>query len=347
MRPGINMAHIKMKNDRIILSHGSGGKLTHRLLQELIIPSFSNPILNKMNDSAIFPLKGKAAFTTDTFVVNPLFFPGGDIGKLAVCGTVNDLAVAGAKPLYLTVSFIIEEGFEIACLKKIILSLKKAASRAEVRIAGGDLKVVEKNAVDKIFINTSGIGVIPPGVNISADNAKEQDTVIVSGHIGDHGAAIMAARADYKLKTSIRSDCAALNNLTADILKVSRNIHVMRDPTRGGVATALNEISQKSKVSIEIYENTLQIRESVRGFSEILGIDPLYMANEGCVIIFAAAKDTKKILAALKNNPLGKQAKVIGKVLKKGKDPSVLLRTAIGSTRILDMLSGEQLPRIC
>lgn len=339
---GLNMK----RKEKILLAHGSGGKLAHQLLKELLTPNFSNPILNKLDDSAVFEVKGRLAFTTDSFVVKPLFFPGGDIGKLAIFGTVNDLAVMGAKPLYLTVAFIIEEGLKIELLEKIIKSMKRATAEARVKIVGGDLKVVEKNACDKIFINTSGIGLIPNNISISANNAKVGDVIILNGFIGEHAAAVISARQDYKLKTSIRSDCASLHHLIADILKVSTEIHVMRDPTRGGVATTLNEIAQQSNVEIQIEEDKLPITEAVRGFCEILGIDPLYMANEGKVLIFAKEKDGKKILSAMQKHQLGKHAVIIGRVTKKN-NPVVLLRTSIGSTRILDMLSGEQLPRIC
>jgi len=318
----------------------------HRLLKELVFSAFSNPILNKNDDSAVFNLKGKTAFTTDSFVVKPLFFPGGDIGKLAICGTVNDLAVMGAKPMYLVAACTVEEGFEIKLFKEIIQSMAKAAKLAGVKIVGGDLKVVEKGSCDKIFINTSGIGLIPDNLNISANNARPGDVIIINGFVGEHAAAVMSSRQDYKLKTTIRSDCAPLNHLIANILKVSPNIHVMRDPTRGGVATTLNEIAQQSGVQIEIEEEKIPVTEAVKGFCEILGIDPLYMANEGKVLLFAKEKTGKAILAAMRKHPLGRHAQIIGRVTKKN-NPVVLLHTSIGSHRILDMLTTEQLPRIC
>jgi hydrogenase expression/formation protein HypE len=333
-------------NEKILLAHGSGGKLTHRLLKELIFPAFSNPILAKAEDAAILDLKGKTAFTTDSFVVQPIFFPGGDIGKLAVCGTVNDLAMMGAKPIYLTAACIVEEGLDISVLEKIIKSMAKSAQEAGIKIVGGDLKVVEKNACDKIFINTSGLGLIPKGINISARNARAGDAIIINGFIGEHAAGIMSARQDYKLKTSIKSDCASLNHLIAGLLARSNNIHVMRDPTRGGVATTLNEIAQQSNVEIQLEEDCLPVSPSVRGFCEILGIDPLYMANEGKVLVFVPEKDSRKVLSAMRKHPLGKKAQIIGKVFRSN-SPRVLLRTSIGSTRIMDMLTGEQLPRIC
>ena len=333
-------------NEKILLAHGSGGKLTHRLLKELIFPAFSNPILNKSEDAAVIKLKGKTAFTTDSFVVQPIFFPGGDIGKLAVCGTVNDLAVMGAKPLYLTAACIVEEGLEIKELEKIIKSMARAADISGVKIVGGDLKVVEKNACDKIFINTTGLGLIPEKINISAGNARPKDAIIINGFIGEHAAAIMSARQDYKLKTFIKSDCCALNHLIAAILTVSGNIHVMRDPTRGGVATTLNEIAQQSNVEIQIEEDQVPVSDSVRGVCEILGLDPLYLANEGKVLVFVPEKDSGKIVSAMRKHPLGRKTRIIGIVTRKNA-PGVILRTAIGSTRILDMLTGEQLPRIC
>lgn len=335
-----------MNSNKILLSHGSGGKLTHTLLNDLVRAHFSNPILNKCDDSAVFNLAGKIAFTTDSFVVNPLFFPGADIGKLAVCGTINDLAVMGAKALYLTCAFIIEEGLDISILERIIKSMKKAANECKVDIVGGDLKVVEINAADKIFINTSGIGLIEKHINISANNAKAGDNIIINGFIADHGAAVMSSRADYKLKTSIKSDCAGLGMLIQEILAVSDKVHVLRDPTRGGVATTLKEIALQSNVGIKIYEDKLPVREEVRAFCDILGIDPLYLACEGKVLIFAEQNETGKILAKMRRNKYGKRARVIGQVVKEH-PANVVMHTKIGSSRIIDMLSGEQLPRIC
>ena len=336
--------------EKILLAHGSGGRLTHQLLKNMIFPAFSNPVLKKCEDAAVLPLAGKTAFTTDSFVINPLFFPGGDIGKLSVCGTVNDLAVMGAKPLYLTAACIIEEGFEIAALKKIIASMAGAARDAGVQIVGGDIKVVEKNACDKIFINTTGIGSIPQGCRISARNARPGDRIIINGTIGDHGAAVMSSRQNYRLNTSIKSDCGCLNNLIEKILAAAPGIHAMRDPTRGGVATTLKEIATQSDVQIIIEEDSLPVTAQVRGFCEILGIDPLYMANEGKVLVFALEKDADRIVSAMRSHPLGRHAAVIGSVSCRSSSkepPLVLLKTSIGSTRIIDMLPGEQLPRIC
>jgi hydrogenase expression/formation protein HypE len=331
---------------RIVLGHGSGGTLTHQLLAKSIFPLFDNPILAQADDAAVFSLKGATALTTDSFVVQPLFFPGGDIGKLAVCGTVNDLAMMGAAPLYLTAACIIEEGFEISLLEKIIRSMSRAAREAGVTIAGGDLKVVEQGAADGIFINTSGVGSIARGRAVSGHGARPGDLVIINGHIGEHGTAVMAARQNYKLTTAVKSDCACLNGLVDAVLRAGPRVHAMRDPTRGGVATTLNEIALQSGVQIEIDEEQLPVTPAVRGFSEILGIDPLYLANEGKMLLFADPRSAAAALAAMRGHPLGKQARIIGRVTGKG-EPLVALRTAIGSTRILSMLAGEQLPRIC
>ncbi|MGE5307801.1 MAG: hydrogenase expression/formation protein HypE [Deltaproteobacteria bacterium] len=334
-----------MTEERILLSHGSGGKLTHRLLEEIVFPAFRNPYLEKNDDSAVVELKGRTAFTTDSFVIKPLFFPGGDIGKLAVCGTVNDLAVMAALPRFVTSACIVEEGFAVADFRKIILSMKKAAEEAGVMIVGGDMKVVEKGACDGMFINTSGVGTVMTGTQVSADRARPGDAVIINGPIGDHGAAVMASRQDYGIRVPIKSDCCPLNGLAQAALAACPRVHVMRDPTRGGVATTLNEIARSSKVTVAIEENLLPVRPAVRGFSEVLGIDPLYMANEGKILIFCPDKDASRVLKALSRHPYGKGSRVIGRV-EKG-EPAVLLRTSIGSTRILDMLTGEQLPRIC
>jgi len=287
-------------DEEILLSYGSGGKLTHMLLNEIVLPAFANPILKKCEDAAIVPLRGRCAVTTDSFVIQPLFFPGGDIGKLAVCGTVNDLAVMGARPLYLTAACIIEEGLQTACIKKIIESMARAAAEAKIMIVGGDIKVVEKGACDKIFINTTGMGVVRKGLRISAGNARPGDCVIINGTVGDHGAAVMSARKDYKMRTSIRSDCACLNTLIERVLQASSHVHAMRDPTRGGVATTLKEIALQSNVEIILEEDLLPFNGAVRGFSELLGIDPLYMANEGKVLVFAPERDSGRIISAIK-----------------------------------------------
>jgi hydrogenase expression/formation protein HypE len=332
--------------NRILLSHGSGGILTHRLLEELVFPAFRNPYLDKNEDSAVVRLNGRTAFTTDSFVVKPVFFPGGDIGTLAVCGTVNDLAMMAARPLYMTAACIIEEGFPMESFRKVIASMKKAAAQARVLIVGGDLKVVEKGSCDGIFITTSGIGTVFPGTRVSAGNIRAGDVIILNGYIGDHGAAVMASRQDYGLHTSFRSDCSPLNGLVEAMVKSGAKINAMRDPTRGGVATTLNEFARSSRVLIELREELLPVRPAVRGFSELLGIEPLYLANEGKLLAFCPEKDSRRLLAAMRSHRYGKHSRIIGTVVKKG-GARVVLRTSIGSTRIIGMLSGEQLPRIC
>ncbi len=334
------------KNGLIMLGHGSGGTLSHDLLKELIFPHFSNPILEQTDDAALFKLNGTTAFTTDSFVVKPLFFPGGDIGKLSVCGTVNDLAMMGAEPLYITAACVIEEGMPIRTLEKIIISMAKTAAAAGVRIVGGDLKVVEKGAADKIFITTSGIGIVPGQVRISANNARPGDSVLINGPIGEHTAAIMTSRQDFKVHCTAQSDCACLNGLVKEMLAASKNIRVLRDPTRGGVATTLNEICRQSKVNIELDEEALLVPQSVRGLSELLGIDPLYMANEGKVLVCVPEADEKKVLRAMQKHPLGRKASAIGRVSATS-NPLLTMKTAIGSTRVVSMLTSEQLPRIC
>jgi len=336
-----------MQEDRILLAHGSGGKLMQELIQTLIVPPFKNPILEMLDDAAVMNLGGiRIAYSTDSFVVDPIFFKGGDIGKLAINGTVNDLAMCGSTPLYLTSSMIIEEGFPISDLNRIILSMKNAAEEADVEVVGGDTKVVNAHNADKIFINTSGIGVVPKEVNISGLNAKPGDKVIVSGYIGDHGISIMSQREDLGFEANISSDCAPLNGLVDQMLKTSKNIHVLRDPTRGGVATVLNEIALKSKVGIIIDEEKIPVREGVRVACEMLGIDPLYVANEGKLIAMVDQEDAPEILECMRKHKYGHNAEVIGTVIKKPTS-TVILKTGVGGKRIIDMLVGEQLPRIC
>lgn len=333
--------------DKILLAHGSGGKLTHNLIKELFLEEFDNPILRKLDDSAVFELGGKRlAFTTDSYVVTPIFFNGGDIGKLAICGTVNDLSMVGATPCYLVASFIIEEGFSMVDLKRIIESMKTTAESCGVKIIAGDTKVVGKGATDKIFINTAGIGVIKDGVNISCSNAQLGDIIILSGAIAEHGIAILSAREELNFNLEISSDCAPLNTLVADMLKVSENIHCLRDLTRGGLASALTEIALQSKVGIIIEEETIPIKEGVKGACELLGFDPLYVACEGRLIAFVSKDSAHKLLSAMHKNEYGKEATIIGKVIAEPKE-KVLLATKIGGKRIVDMLVGEQLPRIC
>lgn len=331
--------------DKVLLAHGSGGKLMHDLIQSFL-PDLANPILEKMDDSAVFDIKGKVAFTTDSYIVNPIFFPGGDIGKLAVCGTVNDLAMNGAKPLYLSLAFIIEEGLPIADLKKVLGSIKKAAAEADVKIVTGDTKVVNKGSADKLFINTAGVGIVPEGIDISAANAKPGDKIILSGNIGDHGIAVLSQREGLKFNTPIPSDCAPLNGLVAGMLKVSRKIRCMRDPTRGGLATTLNDFAEQSNVGITIEERKIPIAKAVLAACELLGLDPLYVANEGKLVAVVPTKDAEVILAVIKKNKYGKNATIIGEVT--AEHPRrVVMKTALGASRIIDMPVGELLPRIC
>lgn len=333
--------------DKVLLAHGGGGTLSHQLIQKMFFSQFDNALLNQEHDGAIFEIDGtRFAFSTDSYVVQPIFFPGGNIGELAVNGTVNDLAMCGAKPLYISCGFIIEEGFPMKDLWEVVLAMKNAAAKANVQIVTGDTKVVDKGKGDKIFINTSGIGVIQNDVRISPLNCKVGDAIIVNGNIADHGIAIMSARENLSFETSIKSDCAPLNSLVEKMLAVSKNIHVLRDPTRGGVASALNEIVQKANVGIMIEEEKIPIREEVKGACELLGFDPLYIANEGKLLAFVAEEDAEKVLIEMKKNPLGKDSSIIGRVTNENLK-TVIMKTSIGSKRIVDMLSGEQLPRIC
>ncbi len=334
------------EQDRILLAHGSGGKMAHELITKSFIRELSNPLLSKMDDSAVVSFSGKLAFTTDSYVVSPIFFPGGDIGRLAVCGTVNDLAMSGARPLYLSLAFIIEEGLPYADLKKVVASVKAAVGEAGVQIVTGDTKVVNRGSADKLFINTSGIGIIHDGVKISGSNARPGDIVILSGTIGDHGVAVLSKREGLSFSTKLKSDCAPLGGLVADMLEASRDINCMRDPTRGGLATTLNEIAQQSNVGIRIDEEAIPVREEVLGACEMLGLDPLYIANEGKLIAIVPPADAKSVLKAMKRHPYGKDASVIGKVTDE-KPGRVVMNTMIGSSRIVDMLTGDPLPRIC
>ncbi|MBC8499760.1 MAG: hydrogenase expression/formation protein HypE, partial [Candidatus Atribacteria bacterium] len=292
-----------MKEDRISLSHGSGGKLSFNLIKKLFLSNFNNPYLKRLDDGAVLNIGGlKLAYTTDSYTVDPLFFNGGDIGKLAVYGTVNDLAMCGATPLYLSCSFIIEEGFSLSLLEKIVLSMKKASAIAKVAIVTGDTKVVNKGAADKIFINTSGVGTVEEEVNISGNNAKVGDVIMINGPIGSHGIAVLSEREGLKFETEIKSDTAPLSSLVADMLIVSKDIHVLRDPTRGGLSTTLNEIALSSKVDIEINEDDISIQEGVRAACEILGYDPLYLANEGKVVVFVPSEIAPEIFKKMRKN---------------------------------------------
>ena len=331
----------------IQMAHGSGGKLSHELIQQLMVPAFSNPALNTLHDGAQLPVDGtRLAFSTDSFVVKPRFFPGGDIGKLAVCGTVNDVAMNGAKPLYLSAGFIIEEGFPLEELALIVNSMSRAAAEAQISIVTGDTKVVEKGAVDGIYINTSGLGFIPAGVDISPARVRAGQEVIVSGFLGDHSVAVMSERHGLKLPAAVHSDCAPLAGLVQAMLAAAPGIALLRDPSRGGLATTLNEIATQANVGILIDESAVPVRPEVRAVCDILGFDPLYLANEGKLVAFTERADTHAVLTAMHNHPYGYDARLIGTVADR---PSgqVGLRTAIGGIRLLDMLTGEQLPRIC
>ena len=334
------------KNDKILLAHGSGGKLAHDLITNAFVSALNNPILSRMDDAAVLEAKGRLAFTTDSYVVSPIFFPGGDIGRLAVCGTVNDLSTSGAKPLYLSLAFIIEEGFAINDLQKIIASIKTTADEAEVQVVTGDTKVVNRGCADKIFINTAGIGVIPDGVNISGSNAQPGDKVIITGTIGDHGIAVLSQREGLGFTTKLESDVAPLGKMVAEMIEASVNVHSLRDPTRGGLASTLNELAQQSGVSICIEERKIPVRDEVNGACEMLGLDPLYVANEGKMIVIVAPEDADAALKTIRQNVYGKNAAIIGEVgaVHPGR---VVMKTTLGSSRIVDMLVGEPLPRIC
>jgi hydrogenase expression/formation protein HypE len=332
---------------RVVLGHGSGGKLSAELIRDIFLPSLSNPVLARLDDQAIVRIGcERLAFTTDSFVVKPLFFPGGDIGSLAVHGTVNDLAMGGATPLFLGAAFIIEEGFPMDELRRIADSMHRAASAARVEVVTGDTKVVEKGKGDGLFITTTGIGIVPEGVDLSADRARPGDKVLLSGSIGEHGIAILAQREGLEFETTVKSDSVALHTLVADLLRVSREIRCMRDPTRGGVSSTLNEITRQSQVGIELEESSIPVREQVRGACEMLGLDPLYVANEGKLIAIAPAEVAEELLQAMQRNPLGRAAQIIGTVQEENRG-MVTMRTPLGTTRIVDMLAGDQLPRIC
>jgi hydrogenase expression/formation protein HypE len=341
-----------IRDTTITLAHGSGGSAMRDLIDQVFVRSFDNPVLAQLEDQARVDLStllahgDRLAFTTDSYVVDPLFFPGSDIGALAVNGTVNDLAVSGAKPLYLTCSMILEEGFAIATLRQIVQSMKAAADAAGVAIVTGDTKVVDRGAADQVFINTAGVGVIRSGVNCSASNLRPGDAVILNGELGNHGAAILIARGELALETAIASDCQPLNGLVDAILEVCPQVHAMRDATRGGLATVLNEFAQSSKVGIALNEAAIPVREDVSGFCELLGLDPLYLANEGKLVAVVPSETADAVVAAMRSHPAGKDACVIGQVVS-APAGLVTLRTAFGAERIVDLLVGDQLPRIC
>ncbi len=337
----------KSEYDKVVMAHGGGGTLSNQLIGKMFISQFDNDLLRMEHDGAILNIDpNRLAFSTDSYVVNPIFFPGGDIGDLAINGTVNDLTMCGAKPLYLSAGFIIEEGFSMDELWKVVLSMKKAATKAGVQIVTGDTKVVDKGKGDKIYINTSGIGVIYDGVDISPDKCEPGDKIILSGKIADHGIAIMSAREGIEFESQIKSDTAPLNDLLEKMISVTKNIHVLRDPTRGGISSALNEIAQKSSQGIIIEEEKIPLDDQVKAACELLGFDPLYIANEGKLLAILPKRFADGILKVMHEHPVGKDAAIIGEITQQNPG-RVVMKTSIGSTRIVDMLSGEQLPRIC
>jgi hydrogenase expression/formation protein HypE len=333
---------------QVVLGHGSGGKMTQDLITRIFYPPFENPMLLRGDDAAVIevPDSGRLAISTDSHIVSPLFFPGGDIGRLAVCGTVNDLAMVGARPLYLSAGFILEEGLPMDDLERIVLSMKAAAEEAEILIVAGDTKVAERGNADGLFINTSGIGVVPDERQVGGANAHPGDVVLLSGAVGNHGIAVLAARGELAFETKIESDIAPLNHLVEKMFAVSSNIHVLRDPTRGGLATTLNEIACQSEVGIHLDERDIPVDPAVEAACEMLGFDPLYVANEGKLIAIVSSEDSDTILDAMREVPYGAQACRIGEV-KEDPKGRVLMRTTIGGTRVVDVLAGEMLPRIC
>ena len=333
--------------NEIVLAHGSGGKLSHQLMEKMVLPQFRNELLEPLHDGAVFSIGGqRVAFSTDSYVVSPIFFPGGDIGKLAVHGTVNDLAMCGARPLYLSVGFILEEGTPMEDFWRVVQSMREAAATAGVMLVTGDTKVVDRGKADKIFINTSGIGAIPEGINIAPSRAQPNDKIILSGAMAVHGIAIMSTREGLEFESEIASDTAPLNGLVETILAANKDVHVLRDPTRGGITSALTEIAQAAKVGMLLNEDAIPISEDVKGACEILGLDPLYVANEGKLLAITAASEVDRVLAAMQSHPLGREAAIIGEVT--DDHPGfVLMKTRVGGKRVVDMLSGEQLPRIC
>jgi hydrogenase expression/formation protein HypE len=339
-------------DQKIIMGHGSGGKMSLDLISQVFLPPFDNQILQAGDDAAVVDYSTKdrlteqLAISTDSHVVDPLFFSGGDIGRLAVCGTVNDVSMMGAKPLYLTAGFILEEGLEMQVLARVVSSMQIAAKEAEVLIVAGDTKVVQKGKADGLYINTTGVGILPAGIQINGSNAQPGDLIILTGTLGDHGIAVLDARGDLGFESNISSDVAPLNHLIQAALRVSNQIHVMRDPTRGGLATTLNEIARQSQVGILLNENQIPIKPAVSSACEILGFDPLYIANEGKAVVIIDNEDASKVLKTLQGLPYGRDACIIGEILA---DPKgrVLMKTPLGSTRIVDIPSGEILPRIC
>ncbi|PKO17235.1 MAG: hydrogenase expression/formation protein HypE [Chloroflexi bacterium HGW-Chloroflexi-10] len=336
-------------DDTIVIGHGSGGKMTHDLIKNVFHTHFHNNYLDQGNDFASVPMpgpNGRLSISTDGHIVSPLLFPGGDIGRLAICGTVNDMSMSGATPLYITASFIMEEGLSVQTLEKIVISMKTAAEEAGVQIIAGDTKVVEKGKGDGLFISTAGIGWIPAQIQIGGNQAQAGDAILLSGSIGDHGIAVLSARGDLGVVVQIESDVAPLNHLIQSVLKVAPHTHVLRDPTRGGLATTLNEIAQQSKFGIQVFEEQIPIRQPVQAACDLLGFDPLYIANEGKVIVIVPQTEKEAALHAMQASPYGEDAIEIGNVTT-SHPGRVILKTSLGTNRILDMMAGEMLPRIC
>jgi hydrogenase expression/formation protein HypE len=338
---------LNIKNARVDMAHGSGGRAMAQLIDELFIKHFDNELLLQSNDQAVFDAPaGRMAISTDGHVISPLFFPGGDIGSLSVHGTINDVAMSGAKPLYLSAGFILEEGFPLSELDKIVESMGHASREADVPVVTGDTKVVEKGKGDGVFITTTGIGVIPDKVNISGNRARAGDAILVNGTMGDHGVVIMSSRANLEFETSLKSDSAALHGLIADMVEAVPDIHCLRDPTRGGLATTLNELAQQSRVGMKLYEAKIPIHPEVSAACELLGLDPLYVANEGKLICICDQDDAEQLLTVMQSHPLGKQAAIIGEVIE-DEHGFVQMETSFGGSRVVDWMAGEQLPRIC
>ena len=336
-----------MNSDKILLDHGAGGRMSHQLTRDILLPVFDSPLLAGLDDGAVFEAGGgRLAFSTDTYTVDPIFFPGGSIGDLAINGTVNDIAMCGASPLYLSVGLILEEGFPIADLRTIVQHMGLSAKSAGVSVVTGDTKVLPRGAVDKIFINTSGVGGLFDGVDVACKNARPGDIVLLSGTLADHGVTILAKREGLSFDVSVKSDTAPLNHLTRRMFETSRRIHVLRDPTRGGMATSLNEIAEASGVGIKLFEDAIPVKPDVLGMCELLGLDPLYLANEGKLLAFVDPRDADAVLSAMKETSVAREACIVGEVIPDNPG-RVFMQTRIGGRRIVDMLTGEQLPRIC
>lgn len=338
---------LNIRNGIVDMTHGSGGRAMAQLIEELFVKHFDNDLLRQANDQVVFDVPaGRMVMSTDGHVISPLFFPGGDIGSLSIHGTVNDVAMSGARPLYLSAGFIIEEGFALSDLEKIVISMTEASSNAGVPVVTGDTKVVEKGKGDGLFITTTGVGVVSERINISGNRAQAGDVILVSGTMGDHGVAIMSSRENLEFETSIVSDSAALHGLIADMVTAATDIHCLRDPTRGGLATTLNELAQQSSVGMNIHESMIPINPAVSAACELLGLDPLYVANEGKLVCICSEQDSQKVLAAMQAHPLGKHAAIIGEVVEDD-NGFVQMETRFGGSRVVDWLAGEQLPRIC